>query len=81
MFAQRGLRQGPHCAPKSLAQNKTQRWGRVVDLGIGAAHDGSVPTAESLTAALETALAPESRARPTAVAGTVAPTEQAWPRI
>ncbi|MFG2333973.1 glycosyltransferase [Streptomyces sp. NPDC048604] len=45
--------------------------GRVVDLGIGAAHDGSVPTAESLSAALGTALTPETRARATAVAGTI----------
>ena len=36
---------------------------RVAGLGIGAAHDGAIPTVESLTAALETALAPESRRR------------------
>jgi vancomycin aglycone glucosyltransferase len=45
--------------------------GRVADLGIGAAHDGSAPTVESLSAALETALTPETRARATAVAGMV----------
>ena len=45
--------------------------GRVADLGIGAAHDGPTPTTESLSAALETALAPETRARATAVAGTI----------
>ncbi|XVQ11316.1 glycosyltransferase [Spirillospora sp. CA-255316] len=45
--------------------------GRVADLGIGAAHDGPTPTFESLSAALETALAPETRARATAVAGTI----------
>ncbi|MFC4335990.1 glycosyltransferase [Salininema proteolyticum] len=32
---------------------------RVADLGIGAAHDGPVPTVESLSAALEKALEPE----------------------
>ncbi|MEW2414274.1 glycosyltransferase [Streptomyces sp. NPDC046866] len=37
--------------------------GRVAYLGIGAAHDGPTPTAESLSAALRTALAPETRAR------------------
>ena len=40
--------------------------GRVADLGIGAAHDGPTPTVESLSAALETALAAETRARATA---------------
>jgi vancomycin aglycone glucosyltransferase len=44
--------------------------GRVADLGIGAAHDGPTPTTESLSAALKTALTPETRARATAVAGT-----------
>ena len=45
--------------------------GRVAELGIGAAHDGPTPTTESLTTALRTALAPETRARATAVAGTI----------
>jgi vancomycin aglycone glucosyltransferase len=45
--------------------------GRVANLGIGAAHDGSTPTVESLSAALETALTPETRARATAVAGMI----------
>jgi vancomycin aglycone glucosyltransferase len=45
--------------------------GRVAELGIGAAHDGPTPTTESLSAALSTALAAETRARATAVAGTV----------
>src|SRR4029453_8311361 len=45
--------------------------GRVAALGIGAAHDGPTPTAESLTAALKTTLAPETRERAAAVAGTV----------
>jgi UDP:flavonoid glycosyltransferase YjiC (YdhE family) len=43
--------------------------GRVAELGIGAAHDGPTPTTESLSAALRTALAPETRARATAVSG------------
>ncbi|ANN20069.1 glycosyl transferase [Amycolatopsis orientalis] len=45
--------------------------GRVAELGIGVAHDGPTPTFESLSAALTTALAPETRARAEAVAGTV----------
>ena len=45
--------------------------GRVAELGIGAAHDGPTPTTESLSAALRTALTPESRVRATAVAGTI----------
>ncbi|MEV4063804.1 glycosyltransferase [Nonomuraea dietziae] len=45
--------------------------GRVAELGIGAAHDGPTPTSESLSAALEAALAPETRARAAAVAGTI----------
>ncbi|MEV7445502.1 glycosyltransferase [Streptomyces sp. NPDC091204] len=42
--------------------------GRVAELGIGAAHDGPTPAFESLSAALKTALAPETRTRATAVA-------------
>jgi len=44
---------------------------RVAELGIGAAHDGPVPTFESLSAALKTALAPEVRVRAAEVAGMV----------
>lgn len=44
---------------------------RVAELGIGAAHDGPTPAFESLSAALRTALTPETRARATAVAGTI----------
>ena len=44
---------------------------RVADLGIGAAHDGPTPTTESLSAALDTALSPETHARASAVAGTI----------
>jgi vancomycin aglycone glucosyltransferase len=36
--------------------------GRVAAMGIGAAHDGPIPTAESLSVAFRTALAPETRA-------------------
>lgn len=47
-------------------------WGaRVAELGIGVAHDGPVPTVESLSAALRTALDPETGSRAKAVAGTV----------
>ncbi|WIX98568.1 glycosyltransferase [Amycolatopsis mongoliensis] len=43
-------------------------WGsRVADLEVGAALDGPAATFESLSAALETALAPETRARATAL--------------
>ena len=45
--------------------------GRVADLGIGVAHDGPAPTTESLSAALNMALAAETRARATAVADTI----------
>ncbi len=45
--------------------------GRVAELGVGAAHDGPVPTVESLSAALGTALAPETRVRARAVAGSI----------
>jgi vancomycin aglycone glucosyltransferase len=44
---------------------------RVAGLGIGAAHDVQAPTTESLSAALRTALTPETRARARAVAGTI----------
>jgi vancomycin aglycone glucosyltransferase len=43
----------------------------VTDLGIGVAHEGSTPTADSLSAALTTVLAPETQTRAEAVAGTV----------
>ena len=45
--------------------------GRVAELGIGAAHDGPNPTAESLAAALDTALTPEVRARATTMAAVI----------
>lgn len=44
---------------------------RVAELGIGSAHDGPAPTADSLSAALATALAPETRARARTVGGTI----------
>lgn len=45
--------------------------GRVAALGIGAAHEGPVPTAESFTAALGIALRDDVRRRATTVAGEV----------
>jgi vancomycin aglycone glucosyltransferase len=45
--------------------------GRVAELGIGTAHVGLAPTIESLSAALKTALTPETRARANEVAGTI----------
>ncbi|WP_246121685.1 glycosyltransferase [Actinoallomurus bryophytorum] len=45
--------------------------GRVAGLGIGAAHDGPVPTTESLSAVLQTALTPATRVRATAVAAKI----------
>ena len=44
---------------------------RVWDLGIGSAHDGPTPAAESLSAALESALNPGTRVRALAVADTI----------
>jgi vancomycin aglycone glucosyltransferase len=44
---------------------------RVWDLGIGSAHDGPTPTAASLSAALDSALSPGTRARALAVAKTM----------
>ncbi|MEU9294578.1 glycosyltransferase [Streptomyces sp. NPDC048266] len=44
---------------------------RVAGLGIGVAHDGPVPTVASLSAALATALTPETEARAKAVAGKI----------
>jgi len=45
--------------------------GRVAELGIGTAYDGRTATIESLSAALQTTLTPETRARASAVAGTI----------
>lgn len=45
--------------------------GRVAALGIGAAHDGPTPSVESLSAALGTALTPETRTCAAAVAATI----------
>nr|WP_246714902.1 nucleotide disphospho-sugar-binding domain-containing protein [Methylobacterium sp. R2-1] len=42
---------------------------RMANLGIGVAHHGPVPTFESLSVGLRTALAPKTRERATAVAG------------
>jgi vancomycin aglycone glucosyltransferase len=45
--------------------------GRVATLGLGVAHQGRIPTGDSLAAALSRALAPQTRARAEAVAGQV----------
>jgi vancomycin aglycone glucosyltransferase len=45
--------------------------GRVADLGIGTAYDGRMASIESLSAALRVTLAPDTRARASAVAGKV----------
>ena len=44
---------------------------RVAELGIGAAHDGPVPTPESLASALGTAMSSETRARAIAVSAEI----------
>ncbi|PKW17674.1 glycosyltransferase [Saccharopolyspora spinosa] len=44
---------------------------RVAELGIGAAHEGSTPTVDSLSAALTTALTSETQTRARTVAGTI----------
>ncbi|MFD9369874.1 glycosyltransferase [Streptomyces sp. NPDC060020] len=46
---------------------------RVAELGIGAAHYGPTPTFDSVSAALATALSPQTAARANAVAGTIRP--------
>jgi len=43
----------------------------VAALGIGSAHDGPTPTLESLAAALQTAMSPETRARAADMAGRI----------
>ena len=47
--------------------------GRVAELGIGVAHDGPIPTVETLSGALGAALTPEVGARAAAVAKTIRP--------
>jgi vancomycin aglycone glucosyltransferase len=44
---------------------------RIAELGIGVAHDGRIPTVETLSAAFGTALTPETRSRARTVAGTI----------
>jgi vancomycin aglycone glucosyltransferase len=44
---------------------------RVAELGIGAAHDGTAPTVESLSEALAIALAPETRIRASQIARSI----------
>lgn len=50
--------------------------GRIAALGIGAAHAGPVATSASLTAALATALSPETRSRAALIAARI-PTDGA----
>ncbi|MFC9254130.1 glycosyltransferase [Amycolatopsis thailandensis] len=45
--------------------------GRVAELGVGVAHEGRTPSVDSLSAALVTALSPETRARAAEVAGSI----------
>jgi vancomycin aglycone glucosyltransferase len=45
--------------------------GRVAELGIGTAYEGRTATIESLSAALKATLAPETRTRASAAAGTI----------
>ena len=54
--------------------------GRVARLGIGAAHDGPAPITESLSAALRTALAPQTRAERLPWPARSALTGRRWPR-
>ena len=61
----------PQVVVPQQAVDQTYWAGRVAGLGIGVAHDGPVPTFESLSAALTTALAPATRVRATAVAGRI----------
>jgi vancomycin aglycone glucosyltransferase len=56
-------------AQLAVRPERTQK--TVAGLGIGVAYDVHAPTAESLAAALRTAVAPETRTRAEAVAGTV----------
>ncbi len=54
--------------------------GRVAELGIGTAHDGRTATAESLSAALETTLAPRPARERAPWPARSAPTGRRWPR-
>jgi vancomycin aglycone glucosyltransferase len=57
------------CGPPDADQPYWAGW--VAELGIGAAHDGPVPTTESLSVALKTALTAETAVRATAVGGVI----------
>ena len=61
----------PARAPGAVRLPGRPRTGRVAGLGIGTAHDGPAPTTGSLSAALRTALTPQTHARATALAGTI----------
>jgi vancomycin aglycone glucosyltransferase len=68
----RAGRAWPPSTTRTTASPDQLYWaGRVADLGIGAAHAGPIPTLESLSGALTTALTPETRARASAVAGDI----------
>ncbi len=64
-------RAGPPQAVVPQMSDQPYWAGRVAGLGIGTAHDGPAPTAESLSAALRTVLTTQTRARATAVAGPI----------
>jgi vancomycin aglycone glucosyltransferase len=70
-FAQRLAGIGVPLVPVGQATDQTYWAGRVADLGIGVAHDGPTPATESLSVALKMILTPETRARATAMAGTI----------
>jgi vancomycin aglycone glucosyltransferase len=60
----------PHVVVPQIADQPY--WaGRVADLGIGIAHYSPTPTVESLSAALQSALAAETRARAADIAGQI----------
>ncbi|WP_045739888.1 glycosyltransferase [Actinoplanes rectilineatus] len=63
----------PQVVAPQIVDDQKYFAGRVAALGIGAAHDGPALTADSLSAALAVALAPETKARAAVVAGTVRP--------
>ncbi|MFC3453294.1 glycosyltransferase [Amycolatopsis speibonae] len=64
----------PHVVVRRVVDNVVEQAyhaDRVAELGVGLAIDGPIPAFDALTAALTTALAPETRARATAVAETI----------
>ncbi|MCF3132302.1 glycosyltransferase [Streptomyces olivochromogenes] len=61
----------PQVVVPQQAVDQTYWADRVAELGIGVAHAGPTPTFASLSAALGSALTPQTRARAIAVAGTI----------